>query len=133
MRLIHGHLSLAGRGRPRRGRVTGSTPRVQRRSPSPGAPSVACVERRFGISKTAPSRRIVVRQRLGLHRQGHGNLTGFINFEASLGSKWLELLHEIAPRVSRVAFMFNPNTAPYARYYLATFRSAASALAVEPI
>ena len=29
--------------------------------------------------------------------------------------------------------MFNPNTAPYARYYLATFRSAASALAVEPI
>lgn len=23
-----------------------------------------------------------------------GNLTGFINFEASLGSKWLELLHE---------------------------------------
>src|SRR5262249_51277008 len=62
-----------------------------------------------------------------------GNLTGFINFEASLGSKWLELLHEVAPRVSRVAFMFNPNTAPYARYYLATFRSAASALAVEPI
>jgi ABC-type uncharacterized transport system substrate-binding protein len=62
-----------------------------------------------------------------------GNMTGFINFEASLGSKWLELLHEVAPRVSRVAVMFNPKTAPFARYYLATFRSAASALAVEPI
>jgi putative tryptophan/tyrosine transport system substrate-binding protein len=60
-------------------------------------------------------------------------MTGFINFEASLGSKWLGLLHDVAPRVSRVALMFNPNTAPFARYYLATFRSAASALAVEPI
>ena len=34
-----------------------------------------------------------------------GNMTGKINFEASLGSKWLELLHEVAPRVSRVALM----------------------------
>ena len=32
-----------------------------------------------------------------------GNMTGFINFEASLGSKWLGLLHDVAPRVSRVA------------------------------
>lgn len=62
-----------------------------------------------------------------------GNMTGFINFEASLGSKWLGLLHDVAPRVSRVALMFNPNTAPFAHHYLATFRSAASALAVEPI
>jgi putative ABC transport system substrate-binding protein len=62
-----------------------------------------------------------------------GNITGFINLEASLSSKWLELMHEVAPHVSRVAFMFNPNTAPYARFYLATFRSAAAALAVEPI
>ena len=29
--------------------------------------------------------------------------------------------------------MFNPDTAPFARYYLTTFRSAASVLAVEPI
>jgi putative tryptophan/tyrosine transport system substrate-binding protein len=62
-----------------------------------------------------------------------GNITGFVNLEASLSGKWLELMREIAPQVSRVAFMFNPNTAPYARYYLDTFRSAASALAVEAI
>ena len=62
-----------------------------------------------------------------------GNMTGFIGYEASLGSKWLELLHDIAPRVSRVAIMFNPHTAPFARYYLDTFRSAASALGIEPI
>jgi putative tryptophan/tyrosine transport system substrate-binding protein len=62
-----------------------------------------------------------------------GNITGFINIEASLSGKWLELLREIAPQISHVGFLFNPWTAPYARYYLDTFRSAASALAVEPI
>jgi putative tryptophan/tyrosine transport system substrate-binding protein len=62
-----------------------------------------------------------------------GNITGFINLEASLSGKWLELVHEVAPHVSRVAFLFNPNTAPFAQYYLDSFRSAASALAVEPI
>ena len=62
-----------------------------------------------------------------------GNITGFINLETSLVSKWLELMHETAPHVSRVAFMYNPNTAPFSRYYLVTFRSAAAAFAVEPI
>jgi putative ABC transport system substrate-binding protein len=62
-----------------------------------------------------------------------GNITGFINLEASLSGKWLKLMSEIAPSVSRVAFLFNPQTAPFARYYLDTFRSAASELAVEPI
>ena len=67
-----------------------------------------------------------------LNRPG-GNITGFINQESSLSGKWLGLMHEIAPKVSQVAFMFNPKTAPYARYYLETFRSAAAAIAVEPI
>jgi putative ABC transport system substrate-binding protein len=62
-----------------------------------------------------------------------GNITGFINLEASLSGKWLELMREIAPQVSRVGFLFYPRTAPYARYYLDTFRSAASALSFEPI
>jgi putative tryptophan/tyrosine transport system substrate-binding protein len=62
-----------------------------------------------------------------------GNITGFSNFEASLTGKWLELLREIAPQISRVGLLFNPRTAPYARYYLDTFRFAASAQSVEPI
>jgi putative tryptophan/tyrosine transport system substrate-binding protein len=40
------------------------------------------------------------------------NITGFINVEASMGGKWLELLKEIAPGVRRAAIMFNPDTAP---------------------
>lgn len=34
-------------------------------------------------------------------------MTGFTHLEPTLGAKWLELLKEIAPRVSRVALMFN--------------------------
>jgi putative ABC transport system substrate-binding protein len=45
--------------------------------------------------------------------------------------KWLELLKQIAPRVNRVAFLFNPATATYAEYYLNPFKSAAASLAVE--
>jgi putative ABC transport system substrate-binding protein len=40
-----------------------------------------------------------------------GNITGFINFEATMGSKWLELVRDIAPSVKRVAMLFNPTTA----------------------
>ena len=34
-----------------------------------------------------------------------GNVTGFMNFEYSMGGKWLELLKEIAPGVTRVAVL----------------------------
>ena len=39
-----------------------------------------------------------------------GNLTGFSNMEATFGEKWLELLKEIDPRVTRAAIVFNPQT-----------------------
>ncbi len=62
-----------------------------------------------------------------------GNITGFINLEASLIEKWLELLKEIAPRVKRVAVMYNPKTAPYADYYLQRFNGVASTFGVTAI
>jgi len=42
-----------------------------------------------------------------LSRPG-GNATGFTSFEYGLGGKWLELLKEIAPRVTRVAIIRDP-------------------------
>ena len=36
-----------------------------------------------------------------------GNVTGFTNFEVSMGSKWLELLKEVSPRTTKVALIFN--------------------------
>jgi putative tryptophan/tyrosine transport system substrate-binding protein len=62
-----------------------------------------------------------------------GNITGFLNIEASVVGKWLTLMREIAPQVSRIGFLYNPQTAPYARYYLDTFRAASSTLAIEAI
>ena len=62
-----------------------------------------------------------------------GNITGFVNFDGSLGGKWLELLKELAPSVRHVAFMFNPITASFADYFLDPFKAAAHSLAVEAI
>jgi putative ABC transport system substrate-binding protein len=45
-----------------------------------------------------------------LDRPG-GNITGFTNFEETMGGKWLELLREIAPSVNRASMLFNPETA----------------------
>jgi putative ABC transport system substrate-binding protein len=66
-----------------------------------------------------------------LSRPG-GNITGFLNFQSTLIEKWLELLKQIAPRVTRVAVMFNPATAPYAEYYLQPLRAAAPRSGLKP-
>lgn len=62
-----------------------------------------------------------------------GNVTGFTNIEPTMAGKWLELLKEIAPSVTRAALLFNPATAPYAQNYLTPFKAAAALLALEMI
>jgi putative ABC transport system substrate-binding protein len=66
-----------------------------------------------------------------LDRPG-GNITGFANYEASLGGKWLELLSEIAPGLKRAAIMFNPDTS-VASTYMPFLETAARSLKVVPI
>jgi putative ABC transport system substrate-binding protein len=55
-----------------------------------------------------------------------GNMTGFIDLEATLGGKWVELLRDCAPAISRVGLMFNPDTAAAKEYYMPSLRSAAA-------
>jgi len=43
-----------------------------------------------------------------------GNITGFSSFDPALLGKWLQLLKEVAPGLTRVIAMFNPDTTPYA-------------------
>ena len=63
-----------------------------------------------------------------------GNVTGFTNVEASMGGKWLEILKELAPAVTRVGFLFNPATAPGGgSYFLRPFEAAAPSFNVQPI
>ena len=59
-----------------------------------------------------------------------GNLTGFTNFEPSIASKWLELLKRIAPNITRVAYLFNPDTAPL--FYTRAVEITAPVLSVKP-
>jgi putative ABC transport system substrate-binding protein len=68
-----------------------------------------------------------------LSRPG-GTITGFINVEATMAGKWLELVTEIAPNVKRAAIMFNPDTAPGGgSYFLPSFEAAARSLKVALI
>lgn len=62
-----------------------------------------------------------------------GNVTGFVDLEASLATKWIELLKEMAPGVTRIGFLHNPATATYADYYLSRFKAVAPTLGVEPL
>ena len=61
-----------------------------------------------------------------------GNSTGFATNTLTMGSKWLELLKEMAPRVARVALVFNPKTAFYAGY-LPSLEAAAPSFAIEVV
>jgi ABC-type uncharacterized transport system substrate-binding protein len=62
-----------------------------------------------------------------------GNTTGFTNLEPSIAGKWLELLKEVAPRVARAGFMFNPEASPIAPLFLRSAEMAASTFGVQPI
>ena len=62
-----------------------------------------------------------------------GNATGFTNVESPMTGKWLELLKEIAPGITRVAFIFNPALAPGGgSYYTRLIEASAQSFAVTP-
>jgi len=65
------------------------------------------------ITQTVPIVFVVVTDPVGagfvrsLARPG-GNVTGFSTFEPQIGGKWLEILHEAAPELRKVAALFEP-------------------------
>src|SRR5262245_22846792 len=60
-----------------------------------------------------------------------GNITGFSFIDFQMVGKWLEMLKEAAPGVSRAVLMFNPDTAPYYYLYLRSFEAEPRSIAVE--
>jgi putative ABC transport system substrate-binding protein len=62
-----------------------------------------------------------------------GNTTGFSLTEPSIGGKWLELLKEAAPRVSRVALIFNPEMVATGPGYFASIEAAVPSLSLQAI
>jgi len=57
-----------------------------------------------------------------------GNITGFVMFDAPIMGKWLELLKEVAPGVTRVTVIFNPDIAPSAPLFTRAIEAAALSL-----
>jgi putative ABC transport system substrate-binding protein len=64
-----------------------------------------------------------------------GNITGFTNFESSMGGKWLQVIKELLPSIQRSAIMFNPEVSTHIAkgYYLDSLEDAAKRLMVEQV
>jgi putative tryptophan/tyrosine transport system substrate-binding protein len=62
-----------------------------------------------------------------------GNVTGFTNFESSIGGKWIQLLKQFDSRMTRAGIIYNPTTAPFARLFLSSVQSAAPILSVSSV
>ena len=60
-----------------------------------------------------------------------GNITGFMFIDFQMVGKWLEMLKEVAPGVSRAVLMFNPDTAPHYYVYLRSFEAEPRSVAIE--
>jgi len=60
-----------------------------------------------------------------------GNATGFIVIESSMGGKWVDLLKEVAPDVTRITRLFDPVTGPQVDYYRGPIEAAARSLAIS--
>jgi putative ABC transport system substrate-binding protein len=59
------------------------------------------------------------------------NITGFTFIEFSMVGKWIEMLRDVSLNVSRVALMFNPDTAPYYDVYLRSLESTPQSIPVD--
>jgi putative tryptophan/tyrosine transport system substrate-binding protein len=59
-----------------------------------------------------------------------GNITGFASFEYAIAAKWLELLKQVAPQVTRVAVIYDP-TNPETKEYLPVIEAAARSFGVQ--
>ena len=62
--------------------------------------------------------------------QPGGNVTGFTDFDPAMAGKWMELLSQVRPKVSRVAVLFNPETAPFAGQMLQAIGQAAPSFGI---
>ena len=66
-----------------------------------------------------------------LSRPG-GNLTGLLQYEEGITGKWLAMLKEIAPNLTRAGLLANPKTAAF-DYFLRSAKTRAPSLAIEVV
>jgi putative ABC transport system substrate-binding protein len=59
------------------------------------------------------------------------NATGFSLYEHSMSGKWLSMLKDMAPHLAHVVVMYNPDTTPYAQFYLHSAEQMSKRLALH--
>src|SRR6516225_8534996 len=122
-----------GRHRPhtsRRGRTSSARARRNRRPNDAGHPGAKAGDKLHSDHHGGGqrSRRSGIRFELGASGRKHHRLH-IHRFRD--GGKWLEILKEAAPGVSRALLMFNPDTSPHYYVYLRSFEAVPRSIAVE--
>ena len=87
-----------------------SNPELIAVSTTPAVAAVLATKTRIPVVFSAVSDPIGPGFVTNLARPG-GNVTGFMNVEGSIGGKWVELLKEVAPHISRVGALYSSTTA----------------------
>ena len=64
-------------------------------------------------------------------RKPGSNTTGFSNYDPDIGGKWLQMLKEAVPNITKVALVFNPDTAPYTALYLRSLAAVAPSIGIK--
>jgi putative tryptophan/tyrosine transport system substrate-binding protein len=96
------------------------------------SPAVAALREQ---TRTIPIVFVLVADPVGLgfvqsYARPGGSITGFSAFDAPMMGKWLQLLKEVAPGVTRVTVIFNPDTAPFAPLFTRAIEAAAPSLGI---
>lgn len=102
-----------------------------------GTPSAAAIR---AATSTIPVVFAVITDPIGdgfvasLARPG-GNMTGFTAFESEIGGKWVDVLRDVSPKLTRIGLLFNPRTVPGGGTSLMRpfFDAAARAMGAEPV
>jgi putative tryptophan/tyrosine transport system substrate-binding protein len=58
-------------------------------------------------------------------------VTGFTGFEFTLGGKWIGLLKEMTPAITRVTYIFHPEIGPFYPLWVGSVEAAAVAASIE--
>jgi putative tryptophan/tyrosine transport system substrate-binding protein len=100
--------------------------------------STPCVKALQQLTTTIPMVFVLVADPIGsgfVQRLAHpgGNITGFMNVDSPMTSKWLELIVEISPKTRQVALLFNPETATFYKDFIRNFDEAAPRFKVRGI
>jgi putative tryptophan/tyrosine transport system substrate-binding protein len=97
------------------------------------SPSVAALQR---ATRTIPIVFVAISDPVGqgfvasLAKPG-GNITAFTGLEFSIGQKWVAFLKELAPHVTRIAYLFQPEIGPFYPLWLKSVEGASATFGVE--